>query len=163
VAKIVCNVCKGLISITSKEWHYIDPRKPVCSKECVMKWIVSQNGEMNEDYDYMIIENGERADAAFSEKLGMWFRSLYEMFFAEAVADDGLSFEYEKYAFRIDQTSIYVPDFFFPDYGCFVEVKGEWGVGSKKKTQGFRRAFPDLPLLVVPWTLREEFYPDEFC
>jgi hypothetical protein len=101
----------------------------------------------------------EGAYECHSRRLDMFFRSLYELYFAEAVHEYGLQFLYEPFWFLVGRAKM-IPDFYFPDYNCFVEVKGKWGAGQKSKMKRFREHYAHVALLVLPWTAREEFYPE---
>ena len=103
----------------------------------------------------------ERADEVYSPRLKMNFRSLYEMYVAHVMKDWGFLFAYETWAFYLSNGKIYIPDFLVLGHECFVEVKGKWSIGGKKKLGVFREDFPHLELLVLPWTLRHDFFPEE--
>jgi len=86
------------------------------------------------------------------------FRSRYEMLFSEWLAQNGLYYSFEKYGFRIGETGEYTPDFYVWEHGVFIETQGKWGVGGQTKLGRFRLEYPTVPLLVVPWTLSQEFF-----
>jgi len=51
----------------------------------------------------------------------------------------------------------YTPDFYLTDHDSFVEVKGGWGGSSKTKYRRFIAEYPDVRILLLPWSLNEEF------
>ena len=53
----------------------------------------------------------------------------------------GLVFLYEPYIFTLSDGSKYVPDFFILHSHTFVEVKGLWEPGAKKKFKLFVQGF----------------------
>lgn len=97
-------------------------------------------------------------DAAYSQLLGMFFRSEYERHVAEALSDGGIPFEYEKWTFPVGN-GFYTPDFHLPVQKIFIEVKGAWGASAKTKLQKFGRKYPNVSLLLIPWTIKDSFYP----
>jgi hypothetical protein len=103
---------------------------------------------------------GSRGES-YSVKLDRWFRSNYECFFAEEGAGK-FRMAYESWVFHWvkdnGSNAIYVPDFYFVDYGCFVEVKGAWRDGSRAKMVAFRKEFPNVPVVVLSWVVSKEFY-----
>lgn len=155
----ICDVCKRKVLIQQARWKELDSGPFVCSKDCVFKWIKSNKWTGSSKGATRIIP--ERANASWSNKLWKFFRSDYEKYFAEEALLRKLFYEYEGYLFLLAGHVIYIPDFYFPGYDCFVEIKGLWGVSAKGKVKRLRKEFPNIPLLVVPWLLHEEFYPPE--
>ena len=155
----ICNVCERKVLIQQARWKELDDGPFVCSKDCVFNWIKNSRGARFSQGATRVTP--ERASASWSEKANRFFRSDYEKYFAEEAIDRRLFYDFEKYMFLLAGRVIYIPDFYFPDYGCFVEIKGLWGVSAKGKVKRFRKEFPRTPLLVVPWLLHEEFYPKE--
>jgi hypothetical protein len=72
-------------------------------------------------------------DQYYSDKLGRWFRSSYEATFAEYLESTGIVYGYEDFTIRLFDYKKYTPDFSFIQFGTFVEVKGIWRSGAKKK------------------------------
>jgi len=132
----------------------------VCSKRCAFNWISTARMPRAAMLKSTYLKR-QRGNAEYSKKLKIFFRSKYEMYVMEDLFDFGIksSFfpRYEEVGFTLSNGAVYIPDFFVIDR-CLVEVKGKWGVGGKKKMHVFRAEFPDIPLLVIPWTLKEEFY-----
>ena len=155
----ICEVCERKVLIPQKRWKELDSGPFVCSKDCVFEWIKSSRGARLPQEATRVIP--ERASASWSEKAKRFFRSDYEKYFAEGAIDKRLFYEFEEYMFLLAGRVIYIPDFYFPGYGCFVEIKGLWGVSAKGKVERFRKEFSNIPLLVVPWLLHEEFYPPD--
>lgn len=51
------------------------------------------------------------------------FRSSWEVNIAKAFDNFNIFWKYEKYRFNLKNTT-YTPDFYIPEYNCFIEVKG---------------------------------------
>jgi hypothetical protein len=155
-----CIVCKRLQEVRTGDWSYLDPSGPfICSKDCIARWIGSHERRVSL-HCYTAQVARPSADAVYSEMLGMHFRSRYEVYFAEWLSGTGVAFLYEPFEFHWQGKS-YLPDFFFPEHSCFVEVKGVWTASQQTKLKSFREHHPKLPLLTVSWILAGQFYPEE--
>jgi len=77
-----------------------------------------------------------------SQKLQMTFRSNWEIELAEIMTELGIAFEYEpkRFYFRKEHES-YLPDFFLPDYNCWIEVKGYMDKRSLRRCKLFKQYF----------------------
>jgi hypothetical protein len=75
-----------------------------------------------------------------SQKLGMVFRSNWEIELAELLTDLGIAFEYEpqRFYFRAEKES-YLPDFYLPEFNCWIEVKGYMDKRSEKRVKLFKK------------------------
>lgn len=93
---------------------------------------------------------------------GIKFRSRLEAKWAYFFDLAGIVYRYEPTAFKLDDGTIYLPDFFLPDVGdranngLWVEVKGELtdaDVNKVEQFSGFREladgGFPDFNSLVL--------------
>jgi len=54
---------------------------------------------------------------------GNWFRSRLEARYAVLFTSLRIRFEYEMEAYRLGNLGGYLPDFWLPDVGCWVEIK----------------------------------------
>lgn len=156
MATRMCVECKRLQDVRETGYLCADTDY-VCSADCIFSWIESQEGDRRQGMR-MTEENG--IGDFYASELDMTFRSFYEMCFALEATRRQLVWEYEAWAFRLEGMKVYIPDFFFPDYGCFIEIKGAWAPGAKKKIKQFCEMYPSTPILVVPWVLRHEFFPE---
>ncbi|MBT7912518.1 hypothetical protein HN588_01265 [Candidatus Bathyarchaeota archaeon] len=69
-----------------------------------------------------------------------WLRSSYEHRAARAFDEQGVIWEYEKRRFQIcvrEKETVYVPDFFLPEYDLIVEVKGYFYPDAREKWEAF--------------------------
>lgn len=143
--KIFCSVCEETLHLSLSEFTYINWDEPfVCSSECLLKWIKQhKNKKPRHKYKHRKIDGGI-------------FKSNYEIGVAKFLQNNKISFEYETVGFFLNDCS-YTPDFFIPLYDCFLEVKGLWHTGTKKKLKQFRKLYPETSLLVVPWVINTDF------
>ena len=152
-----CSVCNNTIAIASNNWKFVHSGMPLfCSKGCLVKEIQSRTLNGNErtylrTSDYVCMGEGD----FYSSKCSIYFRSRYEKVVAEFLAEENIHFEYEPYCFKVGK-HIYVPDFYIPYNDCFLEVKGYFGLGSKSKLSKFLSLYPDVNLIMIPWTVRKE-------
>lgn len=149
----MCNVCERLCLIPERHWSLVSYTGDfVCSKECVLKWL---GEELPED----------QRQTAVKRAVCLWenrgdqpvFRSDYERRFADFLSRHAVLWDYERYGFFVGGKKTYMPDFFLPQYGVFLETKGKWGPGQKKKMAMFRNQYPEAPLLVIHWLINKEF------
>lgn len=156
-----CNVCNSRITVTKDDHSKLDRSGGVfvCSASCTYGWLKRNKREYKKGIATHPGIFESHMDAAFdvySSKIRLGFRSHYEMWVAEWMYEADLGFMYEPYSFLLQtDTSSYTPDFYIPDYGCFLEVKGLWH--NRKKLKIFRELYPKVPLLVLPWPIRKTF------
>lgn len=93
------------------------------------------------------------------------WRSDSERQIAEFLTKNNIKWEYEEYEFdyvsRIKggicekcgepavQRRVYTPDFYFPDFGFFLEVKGRLTSHDRKKYRDFKRSNPDVDVRLL--------------
>lgn len=117
----------------------------MCDAECVLSWIKRDR--------VTTIQNWK----AILNKDGAGFRSLFEERVFSFLRRSKLGpVLYEALTFLVGD-GVYTPDFFIPSYMCFLETKGLWQVGQKKKFRAFRAQYPDIPILIIPWTIQGDF------
>jgi len=151
-----CDICGKRITVKVSEWKYLDKGGEFAHHlPCVMQWI-GKFGEIprvkirthfygvNDGYGY--VKPAENRP----------FRSKYEEYFVAKV-DPVMPLLFEAVEFRWG-TKTYTPDFYFFNHGCFVEIKGLWMPSQRSKYKSFRKEFPDVRLLVIPWISRKEYY-----
>lgn len=155
----VCPVCNRLQEISQKDWPLVSQMPGiVCSRGCAWEFIEERCSPAGYLRGALQIDTPPPMDT-YSDLLGMFFRSLYERYVAEAFSDGGIKFEYERWAFPLKEGVYWTPDFHLPDHRVIVEVKGAWGAGAKTKVKAFTRLYPNVSLLILPWTIKDDFYP----
>jgi len=78
------------------------------------------------------------------------FRSDFELTVARKLAENGRDFEYEtqKIPFQ-PKIKNYTPDFWFPEYGFFVEAKGKFDTADRSKHLLIKKQNPDVDIRFV--------------
>lgn len=78
----------------------------------------------------------------------IWLRSSYEVRYAKYLDGLNIKWEYELTRFGLGETS-YTPDFYLPESGTYVEVKGWWRPEAKKKFILFRKLYPKIKIKII--------------
>lgn len=144
----VCSVCGKFFKIRTRDWKLLlTGSDRVDSMHCVLEWIKRPRKPLA---DHLIQE----VAAVPGSGVGTYppFRSTLEFKFSVWLTRHLIRYDYEPVAFPAGN-GWYIPDFFLPDYQCFIETKGAWAVGSKMKMMTIFTQYPGLPLLIIPWTL----------
>jgi len=81
---------------------------------------------------------------------GRNMRSEYERALAWLFTVENIEFEYERRAIRMDDGSVYIPDFWFPQFGKLLEAKGWWGIGAVSKLTQIVQQLGDGNLILAP-------------
>jgi hypothetical protein len=144
----------------SNELKYLHERLPYfCSKACLLQSLVSPETDPVLPKGAIPVHEGLTSpDFSWSDILHEGFRSQYELHVAEWLHSAEVDYYYETFYFEVGTTT-YTPDFYLPRYGQFWEVKGVWANSKKSKMSRFLRQHSDVKLTLVPWTLRDQFYP----
>ena len=153
---VACSVCGQIRRIRKLEFNLLHKDFPfICSKGCLVEKIKQFPAVIGPVRDYSIVQRFDPGPV-WSSKFRMWFRSKYELKFAEFLNYAGFQFEYEPYFFTVG-TSIIILDFYLRKYDLFLEVKGLFHMGSRSKLSRFVEQHPDINLLLVPAHMRREF------
>lgn len=74
----------------------------------------------------------------------IWFRSTWEVLFAKYLDKNNIKWEYETYRIYFSELpdTSYIPDFYLPNQGWFVEVKGWMREESAKKCNEVKNFMP---------------------
>lgn len=87
----------------------------------------------------------------YSTFLGVSFRSWFECGVAEhLVRTWQTQLFYEAHSLPLDNTHVYIPDFWLPEFGIWLEVKGEWRLGGKNKFERAQGILGSDRLLLIP-------------
>jgi hypothetical protein len=123
-----------LVNIYKKngKWYVSGSSEVFDTREEALKRTVSQRTKK--------AAKSTRGRKYISERLGMTFRSTWEIELAEMLTDLGIHFEYEpkRFYFRAHNES-YLPDFYLPEFNCWIEVKGYFDERSQKRCKLFKR------------------------
>jgi hypothetical protein len=152
VPDILCSSCKKKSFVWEDNRKLLDSSGDfVCSLPCLLTWI--RGSQVNPRF-----RTWENHAHKLAIETPVQFRSEYEERVARWLSGQGISWHFERWGFYVGEKKAYIPDFYLFEHGVFLEVKGRWGVGQKTKMAEFRKQYPEVPLLVVPWTLSEKFY-----
>lgn len=159
-----CEVCGEKVTVASKDLKYLhDCVDFICSPECVLSKIKSfrdfneQSSVINNCCSNVVNLDSLGLTAAYSWVLCKNFRSEYEAAVAEFLHSQSIPIEYENYSFAVGKDT-YTPDFYIRSpYNCFIEVKGLFSIGKRAKLTSFRKQYPAVNFILVPWTLRSDF------
>lgn len=154
----MCNVCRKKRVVSQNDWKLLDKDGDyACSTDCLLAWIKKPR-------DFVLKRDVPKENFTVSPKFGCEyksprlmcsFRSAFEVSVAEFLYSKGFVTLYEYVTFHWDGKE-YTPDFFFPEYGCFVESKGLWQPSNRSKYRSFRATFPQIPFIVAHWMLARE-------
>lgn len=145
---IVCRVCEKRYQIPTMKWKLIIPDEPyVCSAKCVLEWIT----RMQKIDPHLVVPNG-----MIWNEPGYVFKSDYEFRFYDFLKLNKIKAYYEACTFPVGN-SFYTPDFYVSKGSCFLETKGLWQIGQKKKFIRFRKQYLGITVLVIPWIIQSEF------
>jgi predicted nuclease of restriction endonuclease-like RecB superfamily len=152
---IACGTCLKKFSLAGEGIFPVDSLV-FCSEKCLHEHIISmkplaQNKLKSagvRKYDSDLLPRGE----CYSPILRMEFRSLFECSVAEHIEYSWcLPACYEQYGILLDCGNLYIPDFFLPEQGVWLEVKGEWRFGARSKfIEALRKLGYDRLLLIPP-------------
>jgi hypothetical protein len=115
-----------------KEWRIKGTSEVFSSREEALERAMSNKTRKT--------QKSNRGRKFVSAKLGMTFRSNWEIELAELLTDMGIDFLYEpeRFYFRAEKES-YLPDFYLPEFNCWIEVKGYMDKRSEKRCKLFKK------------------------
>jgi len=160
VSRIICSVCNRLQDISYKDRKYVlRPDMFVCSLECVRDWI----GWHSQRVPKLPSDAREYGAEWIKDEAKPVFKSDFEKLAYDYLRNlgGGHSVLYEAYAFPVGDRKHFIPDFFLPDVGVFIEVKGIWWTAQKKKYKEFFEQYVGVQLLMFNWLLRKELLTEE--
>lgn len=157
---VKCCVCHTRSNLFGDDKKQLDfSGNFVCSSACLIRWAEKNKKDNKKNLlKHPCVFESDMGNAfdVWSETIRMGFRSGYEKVVAEYFWDNDVAFQYEPYTFLLQKgDASYTPDFFLPDYGVFVEVKGIFH--NRKKLKIFRELYPQIPLIVSTWAIRKTF------
>ena len=151
----ICSVCGDPIVRSPKVWKDTPGQADVfCSPECIVD-ILEENRGMFADIPVReCTRNPVVSDeySAYSSLLRMPFRSQFEVLVAEYLYSKDIFFVYEKVTLELwDGKKHWTPDFYIPHSKTFVEVKGVWALGGRKKYQEAVKGIEESIILIPYW------------
>lgn len=85
---------------------------------------------------------------------GRWFHSTWESKFAQWLDNKNIAWEYESYTFDLGDTT-YTPDFYLPEFGILIEIKGFWRNDAKDKFNRFKSKYNNSIIVLYQKDLRQ--------
>ncbi len=79
----------------------------------------------------------------------IWMRSSWEAKFAQWCDLSGIEWLYESKTFDLGDTT-YTPDFYLPEFDCYIEIKGWFRIKGQKKFRKFKRLYKNIKLFNKP-------------
>ena len=149
---LTCSYCGKLFYLNQKDYHKtIKSLDNFCSVDCLINFIKSYVPR-EVKVKYWITRPMLVGDLIYDATLKMFFRSKYELLVYKLLKVNNIGAEYESYTLKEGRKS-YTPDFYIKDKDLFLEVKGVWQGGSKKKVEHWAKK---INLVLVPWYLYRE-------
>lgn len=78
----------------------------------------------------------------------VFMRSTWETKFAQFLSLSGHNWIYEPKRFYFNDCT-YCPDFYIPDFDCYIEIKGWWRPNTKKRFDLFKQNYPNENIKVL--------------
>lgn len=78
---------------------------------------------------------------------GINMRSSWELNFAKWCDLSGIKWNYESKTFDLGNTT-YTPDFYLPEFDCYIEIKGWWREDAKIKFKRFKKLYKNINIEV---------------
>lgn len=156
----ICSVCGCSIVISPKLWKDTPGRADVfCSPTCIAKQLLWNAT----DHKGRSIRKETKAPVvsdeytSYSSLLSMSFRSWFEVLVAEYFMREGVDFWYEKVTLDLfNGVRHWTPDLYIPAARTFVEVKGVWALGGRKKYLEAVETIEE-PIILIPYWMKELF------
>lgn len=150
ILSLPCRVCDCRISLSQKEYKLILPEEHYCcSTSCIREHFESLENQFKDRSDLIPSKLPHPLDY-YSDVCRKFFRSQWDLIIGEWLYAQWIHFSYEYYVFPVG-TKTYTPDFFVYKYGVFLEGKGVWSMGGQKKFKDFRKFYPHVPILLIPY------------
>lgn len=158
--RVLCSSCSnGSLVLKPRDMTYFSLGNAYfCSPQCLVDHIKALEPVTYFDKYIHTIPASERATdgTTYSPQLDTTFRSGFEAVVAEyLILTQGFRVMYEPFLMKISdegdaKVRHYIPDFYLPDHGVFLEVKGEWHNSKKKFKKALRLIGPDRLILIPP-------------
>ena len=156
----ICSVCGDPIVRSPKVWKDTPGQADVfCSSECIL-WRLGRNRSTSSGISVRECTRNPVVSeeySSYSSLLRMPFRSQFEVFVAEYLYSKDIFFVYEKVTLDLWKgKKHWTPDFYIPYSKTFVEVKGVWALGGRKKYQEAVKIIEE-PIILIPYWMKGLF------
>lgn len=156
----ICSICQRELNISPKLWKDTPKEADIfCSPRCIV-FAIQANSGLHKD----ITEREKTKKPVVSEFLSDYsvllnrsFRSKFEVVVAEYFTQHNMKYLYEEVTIELfGGTKHWTPDLYFPEYRTFVEIKGVWAFGGKRKYIE-AAATIDEPIILIPYWMKGLF------
>lgn len=133
--KLNCNYCnKNIFRLPCR----IKP-KNYCNIRCLI-FDLKKQWKTNKNPSF-----GQRRIPNLIKYKANYFRSGWEANFAKWCDLSGIEWKYESKTFILGNNT-YTPDFYLPEFDCYIEIKGWFKTKAKQKFLRFKRMFPKIQI-----------------
>ncbi len=122
-----------------------------CSGDCLHKYLVDNDfnaGREIEEFPNVYPAQMDEPFDYWCKQTRTFFRSKSESTFAVWCDHSSIKWKYEPYRLYLQLQTSYTPDFWLPELGHLIEVKGVWSGKAKKKMKLARQY--GYPIVLVP-------------
>lgn len=144
--------CQKGFNLSLKEARLVSTEFDLfCSPSCFLKYIndLETTKILAKRYQPVV----SQAFECWDDVTRSFYRSMYEVYFARFLVQNGIEFKYEPHSIKVEGKH-YTPDFWIPAKDVYIECKGRWGSGARAKTV---KASKVIPLILLPSYLQREF------
>lgn len=157
-----CSECGVQIKVTSKKRDlFVQDSCAFCSEKCLRRHIEALEPVEKDFLEEIGIRDSLQSWGnrdCYSRFLGVSFRSWFECDVAEfLVRNWKTQIFYEAHILPVSNDHFYIPDFWLPSYGAWLEVKGEWRFGAKTKFSKAQEILGKDRLILVPDSYKSWF------
>jgi len=152
---MICEACNVQLTLSRRSRNFF-PRggATFCSEHCLRSFATRQRALKKHELADLGIQRPPKNESGlecYSPYLGVSFRSWFECSVAEHVVRYWQTqIFYEPHCIPVDARHSYVPDFWLPEFGVWLEVKGEWRLGAKQKFEKATALLGSNRLLLLP-------------
>jgi hypothetical protein len=94
--------------------------------------------------------------AKYYKYKNFWFRSSWEANFAKWCDGSGIKWKYEPKTFDLGNCT-YTPDFYLPEFDCWIEIKGRLTIYNKRKMRLFKKRYSKLKYFIFNQYILKEY------
>lgn len=101
----------------------------------------SKTGNKHPNFGKKAKHHGKRCWYTCPDGNNVSMRSQWEVWYAEYLRENGITFQYEPQTFILSSGKAYTPDFYLPEKNEYVEVKGWLTVENRERLETFKREY----------------------
>ena len=132
--RIKCAYC-------GKKFFSENKKDKFCSEECAKSAL--------DNKDERKVTRPHRYYNGYYMDIHHYVRSSWEHNIARILQVNQLDYDYEEYAFKMSDGSVYIPDFYVYADDTYYEVKGEMRTNTLAKYNMFKEEYPDKRLIII--------------